>query len=35
MRPVRDSKAALLGPELVFRSAAWAAFVEAVKGSAR
>ena len=29
--PVRDSKAPF-GPKLVFRSEAWSAFVEAVKG---
>ncbi|WP_406437248.1 DUF397 domain-containing protein [Streptomyces sp. NBC_00631] len=29
--PVRDSKTAPLGPELVFRSAAWSAFVENLK----
>ncbi|MFE2068492.1 DUF397 domain-containing protein [Streptomyces sp. NPDC059467] len=29
--PVRDSKTAPLGPTLVFRSAAWSAFVESVR----
>ncbi|MER6220469.1 DUF397 domain-containing protein [Streptomyces sp900105755] len=32
--PVRDSKNRL-GPKLVFRAAAWSAFVEDVKGKAR
>ncbi|MEU9405373.1 DUF397 domain-containing protein [Streptomyces sp. NPDC048281] len=32
--PVRDSKYPL-GPKLVFRSAAWSAFVADVKGNAR
>ncbi|MGW1621200.1 DUF397 domain-containing protein [Streptomyces sp. NPDC002172] len=34
LTPVRDSKNPL-GPKLVFRSAAWSAFVADVKGNAR
>ncbi|MEV5952575.1 DUF397 domain-containing protein [Streptomyces sp. NPDC051987] len=30
--PVRDSKMAPRGPELVFRAEAWSAFVENLKG---